>query len=326
MTEREIVITAPKTAELKPLRADQPQPGTPLADGEVEGHTVVTAVSPGTELSWAFTGPNHPCYPGYAAIFRVERIGAAVSSIKVGDLVFAIGAHRSCQRHRAVDVVRVPDGLDPAAAVFTRLMCVSATTLATTTARPPAQVVVAGLGPIGNLAAQQFHACGYRVTGCDPIGWRRTRLAKLGIPCLPAVPVDDTAFKDQVELFMDCSGHEAAVLAGCRIIRKRGEVVLIATPWRKRTDLSAHQLMHAVFHKYAVLRSGWEWEVPMHPTDFVRGSLTEHLAGGLAWLKDGRVNLDGFANRAAPADAQRVYTVLLAQQEEHLSTVFEWAT
>jgi len=61
------------------------------------------------------------------------------------------------------------------------------------------------------------------------------------------------------------------------------------------------------------------------PADFVRGSLTEHLAGGLAWLKDGRVSLAGFANRAAPADAQCVYRALLAQQEVYLSTVFEWA-
>src|SRR5947209_1491064 len=73
-------------------------------------------------------------------------------------------------RERALPV---PEGLAPEHAVFARLMGVSMSTLTTTRARPPAKVLVTGLGLVGHLAAKIFAACGYEVTACDPSPVRR---------------------------------------------------------------------------------------------------------------------------------------------------------
>jgi threonine dehydrogenase-like Zn-dependent dehydrogenase len=324
MSECEIVITGPERAELLPLRASEPAPGGALGDNEVEGHTLVSAVSPGTELSWAYTGKNFPAYPGYASVFRVERIGAKVSDIKPGDTVFCMGNHRSFQKSSSNRVVKLPSGLDPAAGVLTRLMNVSMSTLVTTTARPPATIVVSGLGPVGNLAAQIFHACGYRVLACDPVDWRRALLRDTGIVTLPAIPSGDPAYVDAVDLVVDCSGHEGAVLDACKTVRKRGEVVLVGVPWRQRTEITAQALLSVVFHRYVVLRSGWEWELPMDATDFRPGNLMQNLAAGLEWIRSNKIRLDGFANRASPFEAQRVYSELLQQRTQTLTTIFEW--
>ena len=48
---------------------------------------------------------------------------------------------------------------------------------------------------------------------------------------LTAVPVEDPAYAGEVELVIECSGHEQAAFDGCRIVRKRGEVVLVGAPW-----------------------------------------------------------------------------------------------
>jgi threonine dehydrogenase-like Zn-dependent dehydrogenase len=319
MSELEITVVERERAELRPLRADQPKPGDALGDDEVEGHTLCSLVSPGTELAYAFTGKSYPAYPGYAAVFVVERKGGAVRDLANGDIVFSMGNHRSFQRHSARRVVRVPEGLDPAIAVFTRLLAISMTTLVTTKARPPARVAVMGLGPIGNLAAQIFHASGYRVSACDPVEGRRALLTGRGIDVLPAL-----ADVDDLELAVDCSGHEAAVLDACKRVRRGGEVVLVGVPWAPRTELSAHALLHAVFHHYVVLRSGWEWELPMDATEFRPGDMMQNLAAGLQWLREKRVSAEGLASPAAPEDAQRVYSDLLGQRGGTLTTVFDW--
>jgi hypothetical protein len=100
--------------------------------------------------------------------------------------------------------------------------------------------------------------------------------------------------------------------------------VLVGVPWAPRTELSAHALLHAVFHHYVVLRSGWEWELPMEGTEFRPGDMMQNLAAGLQWLREKRVSAEGLASPAAPEDAQRVYSDLLGQRGGTLTTVFDW--
>jgi threonine dehydrogenase-like Zn-dependent dehydrogenase len=181
------------------------------------------------------------------------------------------------------------------------------------------------LGVVGNLAAQNFARCGYEVMACEPDERRREIARECGLKkVLPAVPVDDPNVAGKVGLVVDCSGHEQAVLDGCNVIRKRGEVVLIATPWRRYTDMYAHTILHAIFHKYVVMRSGWEWEVPRHTTDFRTNSIYGNLAAALRWLAEGHVKVDNLADMVPPRDAQQAYQNLLHKQSERLTYTFDW--
>ena len=164
---KRIVFTAPERAELLPQEADK----APLAPDQVEGRTVATLVSPGTELA-IYRGLHRqtrfPFGPGYAAAFQVTAVGREVTQFSPGDLALCMGGHCSQQRVAAGQAWLVPPGLAPQTAVFARIMGVSMTTLSTTTARPPATVLVTGLGPVGCLAAQVFRSCGYEVVAVDP--------------------------------------------------------------------------------------------------------------------------------------------------------------
>jgi len=163
-----ISISSKEHAELVDVAA----PGA-LGANEVRGKTVCTLISPGTELASNYTGASFPSFPGYAAVFAAEDIGAEVRGVSAGDLLFCMGGHRSFQQVEARAARRVPKELLPEKAVLARLMGVSMTTLMTTAARPGDRVMIAGAGPVGYLAAQMFALGGYGVLVAEPDAVRR---------------------------------------------------------------------------------------------------------------------------------------------------------
>ncbi len=318
-----ILITSHQKAELTTIERET----KPLEPDELAGHSLATLISTGTELASTYQATEgFPRGLGYSAVFRVDEIGSGVNDIKIGDIVFCMGGHRSYQRVRRNFVIPLPDKLDPETAVFARLMGVSMSTLTTTTARPPEKVLVMGLGVIGNLAGQNFANCGYDVIACDPDETRRNIALESGLEkVFSSIPLDNPDISGKIGLALDCSGHEQAVLDACNAVRKRGEVVLIATPWRRYTDIYAHTILHAIFHKYVVIRSGWEWELPLHPTDFRINSIYGNLTSALRWLAEGRIKVGNLYDKISPEFAQQAYQSLSEKRSKKLTYVFDWS-
>jgi len=293
-----ISITSKEHAELVDIAAPES-----LSANEVRGQTVCTLISPGTEIACNYTGTTFPSFPGYAAVFAASDIGAEVKGVSAGDLLFCIGGHQSFQQTEARAARHVPKDLLPEKAVLARLMGVSMTTLMT----------------------QMFAVCGYDVLVVEPDAVRRSQIEQSGIRRVFAkTPVEDASIAGSVALVVECSGHEQAVLDACRVVRKRGEVVLVGVPWRRQTDAFAHELLSLVFHKYVVLRSGWEWELPRHAADFSPHSVHAGFDTALRWLADGRIRTDGLIAQAAPRDAQRAYQDSFHHRTKGLFTVFDW--
>ncbi len=319
-----VQFVAREQAELHAVERDP----TPLAPDEIAGSSIVTLISAGTETTGSYSADSgFPRGSGYAAVFQAEVVGAEVTDVQAGDYIFCMGNHRSYHRVKRDAAIPLPQGLAPETGVFARLMNVSLTTLTTTTARPPERVVVTGLGIIGNLAAQNFTHAGYEVFACEPIESRRKVAIECGLKnVLPAVPVADPDIVDTVALVVDCSGHEQAVLDGCNVVRKKGEVVLIATPWRRYTEMYAHTILRAIFHRYVVVRSGWEWELPHQATEFRTNSIYGNLNAGVRWLGEGRMCVAPLATKISPGDAQTAYQNLLHKRNERLTYLFDWTT
>jgi threonine dehydrogenase-like Zn-dependent dehydrogenase len=205
------------------------------------------------------------------------------------------------------------------------MMGVSMSTLTTTTARPPEKVVVTGLGVVGFLAAQIFAHCGYEVIACEPDARRREIARACGLErVLPSVPLQDPKVARQVSLVVECSGHEQAVLDGCRVVRKRGEVVMVGVPWRQRSEMAAFDVLSEVFFHYVVLRSGWEWELPHQPTPFRTNSIWGNFAGALRWLAQGAICVEDVCEIRPPREAQEAYQDLLHRRCAKLSVMFDW--
>jgi len=318
---RQIVFTAREQASL----IDVPDHAGPIGPGDVRGRTLVSLVSPGTELNFGYLGSSFPRNPGYACVFEVDEVGADITDMKPGAVVFGSGPHVERQMASRKSVIPLPEGLSAEVAVFARLIGVSMSTLNNSAAHPPARVLVTGLGPVGNLAAQVFSRCGYTVTAVDPVKARRDSAMAAGLRDVRgsvAEGKDDLIGK--VALHLECSGHEQAALDGCKCVCKRGEVVLIGVPWKRRTDIASFEVLHAVFHRYAVLRSGWEWEAPLQPADFSFNSIPANFAAALEWLKEGSIKVDNLAATYPPTAAQEVYQGLLAQSLPTPGAIFDW--
>jgi threonine dehydrogenase-like Zn-dependent dehydrogenase len=316
-----ICIPAPGRVELRPFEDEKPLP-----DDHVEGPALASAISPGTELACAYSkqDPEKPASgSGYAMVFRVERAGPA-AGFAVGDVAFCMANHQTRVRCAGRRAFKVPAGVAPADAALARLAGVSWSTLTTTAARPPARVAVTGLGIVGNLAAQIFAASGYRVLACDPVAGRRAQLAGRGIELRDRLPVEDSEWVNHTDLVVECSGHEAAALDACRLVTKGGEVVLVGVPWARRSELTAFDVLHAVFHRYVRLRSGWEWEVPADPTEFRHGSIRANITGAMEWFASGRLSSAGIVRHADPRDCDAVYRDLKEQRDGFLTAIFDW--
>lgn len=326
-------MTAPRTVACLPLEP----PGEPLGPDEVEGRTLASLVSPGTELNWYYdpvpgTRVDYPLVPGYAAVFEVERVGSGVRSLRPGDRVLdPSGRHASRQRRTAARLIPVPAGLAPATAVFARLMAVSMATLATSSARPPDRIGVSGLGLVGHLAAKIFAASGYAVTAWDIDAGRRELLAAPGVTVTDRAPVpaghgyDDPSAIGELSSVVECSGSDQAVLEAAASVRRGGEVVLVGLPWRPAAGIAAHELLRVVFHRYVALRSGWEYQVPDEPTDFRSGSTNGNLAAALGWLATGRIDVAGLASVVPPEAAAEAYAALHGRAWPTLSAIFDWS-
>jgi threonine dehydrogenase-like Zn-dependent dehydrogenase len=316
-----VTFVAREKAELLEVQ----RPSAALGPREVEGRTVASLISAGTELAGAYLGEKFPACPGYAAVFEVERTGEQVEDIKPDSLAFCMGSHRSFQRVDRRDMLPVPCDLAPEKAVFARMIGISMTTLTTTAARPPELVLVTGLGLVGHLAARVFDLCGYEVIACDPVEFRRKTALENGIKrVLANIPVDDPAVAKKVALAVDCSGANQAVVEACKVVRKGGEVVCIGTPWKQTSDIPFHEVHRLVFFNYVVLRTGWEWELARHPTDFQHNSIWDNLAGALKWLAERRIAVDVLYRKTPPREAQAAYQGLLNKTLDRLAAVFDW--
>lgn len=320
---KQIFITGHKQAE---LLTDVPAFETPIGSTNVRGRTLTSLVSPGTELNFAFLSKSgFPKGVGYACTQEVIEVGTEVANFRPGDIIFSCGGHSEYHELPAAQCCKLPHGMSPDIAVFARLMGVSMSTLNTTTAHPPSKVLVTGLGPVGNLAAQIFRRCGYDVTASDP-SERRCELArKVGLPDVRTkLGADAEDIKGRICLHLECSGHESAAMEGCRLMRRKGECVLVGVPWNKRAELQAFDILHAVFHNYVTLRSGWEWEIPRQEEMFKLHSIIENYRAALRWLHEGSVIVDGLATSFSPSCCQEAYNKLDDQSLHTPTAIFDW--
>jgi threonine dehydrogenase-like Zn-dependent dehydrogenase len=141
---------------------------------------------------------------------------------------------------------------------------------------------------------------------------------------LAAIPALEPGARRPFALALECSGNEDAAIDACRVVRNRGEVVLVGTPWKRYTDRTAHELVWTIFHNYIVMRSGWEWEIGLQPEDFRPASIYGNMQGAVDWLASGRVVVDDLYEAVSPADAQSAYQSLLHGAATRLGVVFDW--
>ena len=298
-----------------------------LGDEMVAGKTIYTLVSVGTEFNGIFMNALNTNYPrkfGYAAVFKVEHIGKSVVGIEVGDIVFTKAQHKSYQIDNYKNVVKIPSGVLPEHAIFSRLAGVSMASLKLTRITSGEKVLVTGLGPVGFMAAQIYSNLGYEVIAVEPDEYRRNLAKNSGFTVFESVPFENEKYNKKIALALECSGIESAVLDCCNIVRPRGEVSLVGVPWKQYCDITSQQLLHAVFYKYVTLYSGWECDLPRENSGYNFVSENQNYRTALRFMEAGNMKFDGTYVIKSPKQAQQVFEDIKNKNAKQIFTIFDW--
>ena len=216
-----------------------------LGPREILTETIVSAISPGTELRmlqghYGAAG-KFPYIPGYNAISRIVEVGSAAKEWHVGDLVSTInprpfvnttclyGAHSKLQVH-ALDIdqrpIPLPDIDDPKRYGLVEIGAISLRGVLAAAPQPGESAVVIGQGLIGLLSAAWLLAKGCRVAVADVSSARLERSRALGVDF--ALQAGEADLKDRLltqsrggfDLVVEASGSQPGAQLACQLIRQ----------------------------------------------------------------------------------------------------------
>ena len=316
----------------------------PLADGHVRVRTLLSAISPGTEMTFVGSAPTNAylqrhwdpdlrlfvdgaptmTYPitfGYRATGEV--IESRDSSVPVGQRVFGNWKHTeytSMPGAQALaqtlpDALTWQDGLDIAQM---GPICVNAVAFAEGEHRG-SPAVVFGAGPVGLITAQVARADGATaVYVVDRLPSRLAIAQSLGLEPIEAAPGVDVAVllksrlgAEGIPVVFEATGASAALHEAIRVVRRRGLVVALGfyqgdALGLRLGDEFHHNGVRITCGQIGNIHPDWTWDTLRTRTRDL--ALTGELVlGGISRLTVPVDNVaDGFAALARPAEVLQV--------------------
>lgn len=351
-----LILVAPRRIELEPVEIAWAS----LRPKDVLVRTNVTLVSPGTEASW-FTGAEadapaiygavsprawdqpwttggYPVRTGYSNVGEVLAVGQEVDYV-AGQRVLTMGRHASIVRIDTSEfAVPVPSHLQPQRAVVARLAGVAITSLRSANVGAGDHVVVIGLGPVGNLAAQLFQIAGCRVLGLDPLQSRREIAVACGVTEVRDPGVGDAVQEvrewvgatnpgDGPRVVIEATGLPSLALQAIEMAGRMGRVVLLGTP-RRPLSADITSALARIHWLGLEITSGFEWLYPVR-SDGVHGrySMAENYRQILHWIEAGRLIVEPMVTQVvSPAEAQTAYTGLADDPSNYMGVIIDWAS
>lgn len=344
MQIQQVIVTGRNQVELQDVEFN-----ASLGPDEFLVATECTFVSAGTELA-IYTGkepmvfqPGSWCaYPwrsGYANVGIVTAVGPQVTRVKVGQRVFTRGAHASViKASQRGMVIAVPDSMDPAVAVASRMAGVATTAVAVAEIGLHPWVVVFGLGMVGNLAAQAFRILGGRVIGVDPMPERRALAERCGIPLTVGGTVEEVRQAvvaatggALADISVEATGLSPVVLQALGVTANLGQCILLGSP-RAPFDGSLTAVFSDIHLRNIVLRGALEWILPDYPPTATYGGKTLPLLSSydkqamiFDWVQRGDMQVAPLISHRLPARQVKVgYDGLLHHPGIYSGVVLDW--
>jgi bacteriochlorophyllide a dehydrogenase len=314
MKAQAIVFEAPKSIAVRTLEL------APMGPRDVEVAVSFSGISTGTErLLWdgtmpPFPGLSYPLVPGYETVGTVASLGAEVTGLALGDLVFLPGSYafQGVQNifggsgSRLVVPHERAVKLDAALGVKGVLLALAATAHHVFTvgreglpwAYPD---LIIGHGIMGRLLARMVVAAGKPA----PVVWETQAVRQSGAMGYGVIHPDDDARKDY-RCICDVSGDSGILNRVIPKMAPGGEVVLAGF---YKQDLSFSYAM--AFMREASIRVAAQWK--KHDLDAV-----------VAMFHNGSLPLEGLITHfETPQRAQQAYEVAFGDPQ-CLKMVLDW--
>jgi 2-desacetyl-2-hydroxyethyl bacteriochlorophyllide A dehydrogenase len=299
-------------------------------------------VSVGTELA-CLSGTEEwfplPNTPGYAAVGKVVAHGSAVTKVNLGDLVLTHGPHAEYFKIDTTDrytgtCMKLPTGLFVELAPFTRMATIAFASIRVANIELGDNVLVTGLGLVGNLAAQLAALQGARVIGVDLSDQRRTCAQACGLSHTVdgsrpdwKNAVRQIAGRRGVTTYIDATGLSSAITEASTLVAPHGETVLLGTP-RAPHETNVTEIYRGIhLPGFITYKGALEWRYPTFTEEFVKHSVERNSEIIMELATAGKLRFAPLlTHRVAPASAPEIYSALLARKDEsYLGVVFDWS-
>lgn len=279
---------------------------------------------------------------GYSAAGTVIAAGAEVEGFHPGDRVACAGAGIA-NHAEVIDVpvnlaVRIPAGLSTSFASTVTLGAIAMQGLRRTAPTLGENVLVVGLGVLGQITAQLLAANGCRVIGVD-LNRDRIQLA-LENGLHHGIDVREESYVDRVLKLTNGFGADAAVVTAAassdevisqamQACRKKGRVVLVGDVGLnlRRQDLYPKELDFLVSTSYGPGRYDPSYEEggQDYPLPFVRWTENRNMEAYLQVLAEGKVRLDNLIAPPFAIDrADEAYDSLKSAERKHLIVLLQY--
>lgn len=298
--------------------------------------TSASIVSAGTELSiWAGleSWAPLPYTPGYGSVGKVLEVGNAVDNVAPGDVIFTHGPHQKIALAKNY-AQKIPEGLDPKVAVFTRMAAVSISSVMASNTKIGDTVAVCGLGLVGNLAAQLFALAGCNVIGIDISPARLEGMKKCGINNVINGKEDVTKALMEltngrgVHAFVDATGQPSVIESSINAIAPGGECILLGTP-RGEYQGDMVPLLRSIHlaNQNIQFKGAHEWLFPRYrsQTKDSQISIEQNNEKLLRFFAEGKLVTEPLTTHIlSPEETTTAYEALRGRDESYLGVVIDW--
>jgi 2-desacetyl-2-hydroxyethyl bacteriochlorophyllide A dehydrogenase len=329
---RSLVFTAPHSAEVIESAV------IPVQVGQVLVETVVSAISPGTEMLFyrgqapidvnvdatipALSGAlQYPLKYGYACVGRVVELGGQVSPAWLGRLVFAFHPHESRFVTTPGALIPVPDGIAAEQAALLPNMETAVSLLLDGEPLLGERVVVFGLGIVGLLTTTllaQFPLTD--LVAVDQIdGRRRQALIQGATSVLDPAELAEKPTPD-ADLVYELSGNPRALDQAIEVTGFDGRIVIGSWYGQKRADLNLGGRFHR--SRIRLIASQVSTIAPVH-----RGRWDKARRFDVAWSMLRQIDVGKLISHRFPISrAPEAYRLIDQHPEQTIQVLLTYGT
>lgn len=295
---------------------DMPDLGRP-GPKQIKTKTLYSGVTNGSERNdltkgnYARADEDLPAPWGYQNVGKVIEIGAEVTSLKVGEVVYSSCDHTEyAMFDENFLYCKLPPQVDLTEAAIFGMTSVAMRTCRNADIRMGERVLVVGGGIIGQTAAQIASVMGGRVTLCDVNPERLALAGRIGA-AEEVIDVSGEHWDRHIkeftyEVIIDVAGVPDMIDKMVRAAASRGRIMLIAGRSRIAYDFN----------------TGQGHEITIKQNSHFDNS---DLANLCRLVARGQVHLKPYLKDIAPVDkAEAIYNTLRDNPQELFGTVFKW--
>jgi threonine dehydrogenase-like Zn-dependent dehydrogenase len=252
--------------------------------------------------------------------------------------VYSYGPHSQYFKINTTDrwhglCVKLPEGIDPVLASFAHMAGIAATAIRTSSIELGDDVLVTGMGAIGNLAAQLARLQGANVIGAD-INEKRIWVAnQCGIEQTINNSLENllefVALKTSnrmVSTYIDATGSAKVISQTADMLALYGETILLGSPRAAFETNLASFMQHFHYLPWCqTLKGALEFTYPTHPVEFVKHSIERNARINLDLIRSGRLIIKPLLSHVIlPSEIQSAYDGLRNHPDEYFGVVIDW--